>query len=152
MGIFTKKTQTDDSQPAEAKKEVAKEKATEAKVETSMKDLYAEGGKSEKTAVKGAAKVNGQAYRILVRPLVTEKAANMGVQDKYAFAVSGSANKIEVAKAIFEVYGVKPKAVNIINLMGKRVRYGKTAGRRSDWKKAIVTLPKGKTIKVYEGV
>jgi len=151
MGIFTKKTQTDDSQTAKVKTSAVNEKAvTEVKAD-SMKDLYADGAKAEKTTAK-TAKTNGQAYRVLVRPLVTEKAANMGAQDKYAFAVSGSANKIEVAKAIFEVYGVKPKAVNIINLMGKRVRYGKTSGRRSDWKKAIVTLPKGKTIKVYEGV
>ncbi|MEA3449868.1 MAG: 50S ribosomal protein L23 [Patescibacteria group bacterium] len=89
---------------------------------------------------------------MLVRPLITEKAANLGSEDKYVFAVNKNANKIEIAKAINEVYGIKPIAVNIVRVGGKKVRHGRVQGRRKDWKKAIVTLPKGKTINIYEGV
>lgn len=124
----------------------------------SMKDLY--GGDRPKTGAeakrtedkKGETKIYGNAYRILVKPLITEKAANLGADNKYVFAVETGANKIEVAKAIKEVYGIKPTAVNIIRTSGKKVRHGKLRGKRKDWKKAMVTLPKGKSINIYEGV
>ena len=61
-------------------------------------------------------------------------------------------NKIEIAKAVEEIYGIKPTAVNVIKTDGKKVRRGKYTGTRKDWKKAMVTLPKGKTINIYEGV
>ncbi|MCK9438821.1 MAG: 50S ribosomal protein L23 [Patescibacteria group bacterium] len=92
------------------------------------------------------------AYRILVKPLVTEKAANLGSLNQYAFVVSDSANKIDVAKAIFEVYGVKPEKVNIIKVKGKVVSRGKITGKRKDFKKALVSLKKGDSISIYEGV
>ena len=117
-----------------------------------MKDLYQNkevksAGNSDKKETKA-----GNAYRVLVRPLITEKATHQGVENKYIFEVALKANKIEVAKAIKEVYGVKPLAVNIIRNLGKNVRYGRMTGKRKDWKKAIVTLSQGETIKVYEGV
>ncbi|MDD5032006.1 MAG: 50S ribosomal protein L23 [Patescibacteria group bacterium] len=89
---------------------------------------------------------------MLLKPLVTEKATNLGVLNKYVFAVSPKANKIEIAEAIKAVYGVKPVGINIIKGEGKTVRSGRTFGKRKDWKKAIVALPAGKTIKIYEGV
>ena len=94
----------------------------------------------------------GNAYKVLLKPLVTEKASVLGVENKYFFAVDVKANKIEIAKAINEVYGIKPLAVNIINFQGKKVRHGKTLGKRKSWKKAIITLPAGKSIQIYEGV
>lgn len=93
-----------------------------------------------------------EAYRLLVKPLVTEKAANAGVINKYIFTVSNDANKIEISKAIKEVYGVKPADVNVINVKGKKVRFGRTMGKRKDTRKAIVTLAKGESINIYEGV
>jgi large subunit ribosomal protein L23 len=87
-----------------------------------------------------------------VKPLITEKAANVGAHNKYVFSVQKSTNKIEIGKAIHEIYGIKPEAVNIVNVTGKKVRYGRINGVRSDWKKAVVTLPAGKTINIYEGV
>ena len=72
--------------------------------------------------------------------------------NKYFFEVAKNANKIEVAKAIQEIYGVKPVSVNIIRMQGKKVGQGRTRGKRKDWKKAIITLKKGESIKVYEGV
>ena len=127
-------------------KEVKEVKETAPK---SMQDLYA--GEVKK-AVKSDKKVAGQAYRLLIKPLVTEKAANLSALNKYVFMVAPDANKISVAAAVQEVYGIKPVDVNIIKMKGKRVLRGRISGQRKDWKKAIVTLPAGKTIKVYEGV
>ena len=63
-----------------------------------------------------------------------------------------NANKIEIAKAVNDVYGVKPVSVNIIKTKGKKTRSGRVTGKRKDWKKAVVTLKKGESIKIYEGV
>src|SRR3989339_245051 len=94
----------------------------------------------------------GNAYKVLIKPLITEKAASFGVNNKYIFEVSKDANKIEIVKAINEVYGVSPIKVNIVNKLGKKVRSGRIMGQRKNWKKAVITLPKGKTINIYEGV
>ena len=92
------------------------------------------------------------AYRILVSPVVTEKATTLVSENKYEFEVASDANKIEVKKAIKNVYGFEPLDVNIINVRGKRASYGRVEGKRSNWKKAIVTLKKGDKIEIYEGV
>jgi len=128
----------------------------------SMKELYGGGQaqksvskddkKSEKTAKGKPERIFRDAYKVIVRPLITEKAANLGSENKYVFAVNIKANKIEIAKAVNEVYGIKPVRVNIICVKGKKVRHGRTIGQRKNWKKAVITLPEGKTIKVYEGV
>lgn len=116
--------------------------------EKSMKDLYAENDKGKKNSKK----FSGQAYRILVKPMITEKATNLNSENQYVFMVDINANKIEVSKAIEEVYGVRPISVNIIKMKGKRVNRGRISGRRKDFKKAIITLKKGESIAVYEGV
>lgn len=125
-------------------------KKTGAEKEATMQELYQDG----KKAVKGDKKVNAfaRAYDVLVKPLVTEKASVLASQNKYVFMVNKDTNKVEIAKAINEVYGVYPKAVNVVRSEGKDVRFGRYFGKRKDWKKAIVTLPAGKTIQVYEGV
>ena len=152
MGLFNKKTE-DKKRPAAIKGAPVKaETKTESK---SMKDLYSapETGKT-KTAVRAGEKksAHGDAYKIVMKPLVTEKVSGLGALNKYVFAVASDANKIEIAKAIKEIYGIKPLGVNIIKILGKQTRYGKISGKRKDWKKAIITLPKGETIKIYEGV
>jgi large subunit ribosomal protein L23 len=137
------------------KKETAP-KNTAQPAAASMKDLYSESAAGAKTkAVKSTdkgVKPTTVVDNILVKPLITEKAANLNALNKYAFVVSVQANKITVAKAIQAIYGVKPLKVNLINVSGKKVARGKVRGQRSDWRKAIVTLPKGTTIKIYEGV
>ncbi|NCN21960.1 50S ribosomal protein L23 [Candidatus Falkowbacteria bacterium] len=121
-----------------------------------MKDLYAEqeDKKSGGTKVNNKRRPGGKSLsaRTLVKPLVTEKAANLSDNGKYAFIVNVNANKIEVAKAVSDVYGVKVEAVNIIKMKGKAVSRGRIKGSRNDFKKAIVTLKKGETIQIYEGV
>ncbi len=103
----------------------------------------------ERQAVSGGASIS---HRILLKPLVTEKISSQTSQGKYAFVVADKANKVEVAKAIWETYGVWPTKVNIMNYQGKVVRFGRVFGRRKKWKKAIITLPQGKTIDIYKGV
>jgi len=108
------------------------------------------------TKTEGAApavvKMAVAANQVLVRPLVTEKSAVAESNNKYSFVVARNANKIQVKQAVAEVYGVTPIRVNIMNLDGKWVRFGHSMGRRQDVKKAVVTLPKGKSITVHAGV
>lgn len=127
-----------------------KDTKTTTKEAKTMKDLY-EGGEKP-AAAKGEAKTSGRAYAVLVKPMITEKASVLGAMNKYVFMVNIDSNKIDVAKAINEVYGVKPTAVNMVRSEGKTKRYGRYSGKRKDFKKAVVTLPKGKSIQVYEGV
>lgn len=108
--------------------------------------------KAERKPAKKAKTVPADLSGTIVRPLVTEKAAVIAHVGQYSFLVAPKANRIAVRAAIKAMYGVVPTSVNIQRVRGKFVRFGRTTGQRSDWKKAIVTLPKGKTIDVYEGV
>lgn len=128
-----------------SKKQVVKE--SEIKTKAAKKIKTDEKGKTETKAVYSEV-----GYRVLLRPLITEKAAVMESLNKYTFAVHRLANKFQIKQAIKEVYGVAPMAVQVINAPGKKVRFGKHQGRRSDYKKAIVTLPVGKSISIHEGV
>ena len=110
--------------------------------------------KEEKKVIKKAERKENtkNAYKVLFRPIVTEKGTYLASHNKYLFEVAPKTNKIEIKKAIKAVYGADVLCVNIVNLSGKKVRYGKTRGQTKDRKKAIVTLAKGQTIEVYEGV
>ncbi len=90
----------------------------------------------------------GIAPRIIVRPIITEKATELGIYNKYAFEVSSRANKIEVKKAIYDLYGVRPIKIGIINVRGRAVRYGRSTGMTKSWKKAIITLKEGDKIDI----
>ncbi|MFH1193942.1 MAG: 50S ribosomal protein L23 [bacterium] len=89
---------------------------------------------------------------ILIKPLITEKISDGAVLGKYGFMVAPNANKLDVKKAVSNLYGVKVEKVRIVNSIGKSVRYGRSFGKRKDWKKAIVSLAQGEKIEVYEGV
>ncbi len=130
-----------------------KVKATKVAPDGGMKALYADDNKKvdDKNKKEGSTAIS-QAYRVLVKPLISEKASHMQALNQYFFAVALDANRIEVARAIKAVYGIAPVKVNIIRSEGKVRRFGRTTGRRKDWKKAMVVLPKGKTISLYEGV
>lgn len=90
--------------------------------------------------------------RVLVKPLISEKGALFATQNKYQFQVSAKATKTTVRKAVELIYGIKPVAVNMVNTEDKNVRFRGRPGVQYGFKKAIVTLPKGSTINVYEGV
>lgn len=108
-------------------------------------------GKTEKTGTipaKSSSSTGHLAHAILVRPIVTEKSTRGGAQSQYTFEVNTSASKADVRRAVHHLYGVTPVSVNILTMLGKEVRFGRTYGRTMKRKKAIVTLPKGKTIDV----
>ena len=94
------------------------------------------------------------AYDIIKRPIITEQSMAETEAKKYTFEVAKSANKIEIAKAIEEIFGVKVAKVNTLNMQGKAKRTGRVpAGRRANWKKAMVTLTEdSKTIEFFEGM
>lgn len=92
------------------------------------------------------------AQEIIRRPLVTEKSM-AGMQDgRYTFEVHLHANKVEIRKAVEELWPVNVVAVNTLVVRGKRRRQGATSGLRPDWKKAIVKLRDGQTISAFEGL
>ncbi|MFH1213270.1 MAG: 50S ribosomal protein L23 [Candidatus Neomarinimicrobiota bacterium] len=97
---------------------------------------------------------------IIIKPILTEKVNELQEsQRKYGFKVYSAANKIEIKKAVESKFGVKVEKVATLNVLGKTkqmtVRSGgrviRTSGRRSNWKKAIVTLKKGEKIDFYQG-
>ena len=88
---------------------------------------------------------------ILIRPLITEKSTQLMEDGKYVFVVARKANKIEIAKAVAEVFNVKVADVNTVNVSGKLKRMGRFVGKRPDYKKAIVKLAPGETIEFFEG-
>lgn len=90
---------------------------------------------------------------VIKRPLVTEKTTAMMAENKYSFAVDINANKIQIRKAVEELFDVKVKSVNTMRVKGKPKRLGVHRGYRPNWKKAIVTLEDGsKPIEIFEGL
>lgn len=94
------------------------------------------------------------AHDIIIRPIITEASMQMTPDKKYVFEVLRSSNKIEVKKAIEEIFKVDVQAVNIMNVRGKKKRLGaRPQGTTPSWKKAIVTLkPSSKTIEFFDGM
>jgi large subunit ribosomal protein L23 len=92
-------------------------------------------------------------HQVVKGPIITEKSHLMKAEsNKVTFKVDAKANKIEIRKAIEELFKVKVLAVNTINMRGKMKRLGRTEGERADWKKAIVTLAPGEKIPGLEGL
>ena len=92
-----------------------------------------------------------EARDILIRPIVTEKSTALMKQGKYTFRVPLAATKIQIRQAVEQIFEVKVQAVNTMRYEGKLKRMGRTQGRRSDWKKAVVTLKPGEAIELFEG-
>lgn len=116
-------------------------------------EAKADAAESPKPVTRGplAKEDAGIAHRILLRPVHTEKTGREQGLGKYVFLVAMDANKVEVARAVRDLYGVKPVSVRIVKVLGKSVRFGRTVGKEKDRKKAIVTLKPGETITVVEG-
>ena len=93
------------------------------------------------------------AQDIIIRPVVTEKGMAGIAEKKYTFEVAKSAGKIEIAKAVEELFKVKVKKVNTVNVRGHLRRQGRNEGYTPSWKKAYVTLTQdSKTIEFFEGM
>ena len=93
------------------------------------------------------------AYDIIIKPIITEQSMEATEEKKYVFQVAVDANKIEIKKAVEEIFGVKDEKVNTIRMDGKEKRMGVHIGRRASWKKAMVKLTAdSKTIEFFEGM
>ncbi|MDQ7773692.1 MAG: 50S ribosomal protein L23 [Elusimicrobiales bacterium] len=88
---------------------------------------------------------------ILISPILSEKSVTQkDEENRYTFKVAASANKTEIRKAVEELFKVKVSAVNTVSMHGKFHKVGRYEGRRSDWKKAIVTVKQGQKIDVTD--
>lgn len=93
------------------------------------------------------------AQDIILRPIITEETMMGSAQKKYAFEVAKNANKIEIAKAVEQLFKVKVEKVNTMNVSGHLRRMRAFEGYQPSWKKAIVTLTEdSKTIEFFDGL
>jgi large subunit ribosomal protein L23 len=90
-------------------------------------------------------------HDILIRPLVTEKSTHLSEeQNTYVFEVGRSANKHQIKAAVESLFGVSVLDVRTLNVRGKMKRFGRFTGKRSNWKKAYVTLADGDFLNFFE--
>ena len=91
---------------------------------------------------------------IILKPVITEKSmTGVATEKKYTFKVADGANKIQIAKAVEEIFGVKVAKVNTVSVRGRLRRQGRYEGYTPSWKKAYVTLTEdSKTIEFFEGM
>ena len=86
---------------------------------------------------------------IIIKPIITEKSSSGLAEGKYTFEVAKKATKVQIAKAVEELFDVKVTNVNTIIVKGKEKRVGANSGKRPDWKKAIVTIDTNPSEKTY---
>ena len=92
-------------------------------------------------------------YDVILKPVISERSMDMAPLKKYTFKVAVDANKTEIKQAIEEIFDVEVEKVNVMNMDGKLKRMGRTQGRRSAFKKAIVTLkPESKEIEFFQSL
>jgi len=90
---------------------------------------------------------------IILKPLITEASMESMVDKKYVFKVDKKATKTEIKNAVQQIFNVKVAKVNTMNMLGKMRRMGANVGRKSSWKKAIVTLTEDSdSIEFFEGM
>ncbi len=89
---------------------------------------------------------------VLIEPVLSEKATTLREQGKYVFKVAPSATKIQIKEAVRKLFDVKVVSCTTVNVMGKAKRVRGKPGRTASWKKAVIRLAPGETIKVFEGV
>jgi len=91
-------------------------------------------------------------YDIVLRPIITEKSTLLkDVGNQYVFEVQRDANKIEIKKAVEKLFKVKVVSVQVSNFEGKKKRLGRFAGKKPDWKKAVIKLSPKDKITIFEG-
>jgi len=94
-----------------------------------------------------------KAHQVVLKPLLTEKGTRLKEEgNQYIFRVAKTANKVEIQRAIEQLFKVTVLNVRTARVPGKVKRLGRFEGRRPDWKKAIATLKEGDSIELYEGV
>ncbi|OGG93697.1 MAG: 50S ribosomal protein L23 [Candidatus Lambdaproteobacteria bacterium RIFOXYD12_FULL_49_8] len=91
-------------------------------------------------------------FTLIKQPHITEKVLlQKETENKVVFKVAVGANKVELKRAIESIFGVTVEKISTVNVKGKSKRLGLREGKRSDWKKAIVTLKEGDNIEYFEG-
>ncbi len=94
-----------------------------------------------------------RAHQVVLKPLLTEKGTRLKEEgNQYLFRVARTANKVEIKRAIEQLFKVTVLEVRTARVRGKIKRLGRFEGRTPDWKKAVATLKEGDTIELYEGV
>jgi len=121
-------------------------------VETAKKKVAVKRAPKAAPAQKKAAGLSTFATSVLIAPIATEKSAKLADASMITFKVHVNANRVSIRQAFKEAYGVLPRKVNVLTMHGKEKRFGRFSTRRSDWKKAVVLLPKGATVNVFETV
>ncbi len=91
------------------------------------------------------------ARSVIIQPVISEKSYALLAANKYTFRVLDGANKTQVRQAVEEIFGVRVQGVRTVNMKPKPKRRGVTAGKRRQWKKAVVTLHPDDTIELFEG-
>jgi large subunit ribosomal protein L23 len=161
MGLFTKKTSDKANSVTDDKKKSSKTpKASEVDVkdeiltpESQQNATVKKDAKASKVVPTKAAKGQaGDSYKVLLSPKVSERAAELAAKNIYVFNVPVTAEKINIAKSVELLYGVKVEKVRTARGEGKPIYRGHKKGRRNQWKKAFVSVKKGQTIDLYEGV
>lgn len=128
------------------RKKIEEEKVIEKPFEIKDKEKPKEEVKSE--AKKEKKIIFGETYRILKAPHLTEKATSLAEKNQYVFKVWPEANKIEIKKAIEDLYGAEVVSVKIIKVPRKRRRLGRISGWGKGYKKAIVKIKEGQKIEI----
>jgi len=97
--------------------------------------------------------MSDQVYKVLKRPLITEKSTmQKDMHNKLFFEVHRSANKIEIKRAVELIFKVDVLGVRTVNIKGKTKRVGRFMTKEPDWKKAVVTIKPGQRVEFFEGV
>lgn len=90
-------------------------------------------------------------YNVVTRPLLTERSTILKEKfNQYVFEVRPTASKPDIKRAVETIFKVKVERVRTMNVLGQNKRFGRFTGKRSDWKKAIVTLGEGQKIDLVE--
>ncbi|GHU76580.1 50S ribosomal protein L23 [Spirochaetia bacterium] len=90
--------------------------------------------------------------KVLIEPVLSEKANLLREEGKYVFKVDPSANKLQIKEAVRRLFNVHPLACTVMRVAGKPKRQRNRSGYTASWKKAIVRLPKDEKISIFEGV
>jgi large subunit ribosomal protein L23 len=143
MSIFSRLKSKGPATPSKAK-ETVKAEAKDTTIKVAPKKSTAQ------PAAKAVVGISEVTTQTLLAPLVTEKSAHLTDQGVYVFKVPLSATRITVGKAFKELYKVTPAKVNIVRVHGKPHRFGRQISQRSDWKKALISLPKGQRVDIFE--
>lgn len=155
MGLFDRLTKAREVKAKLKADEAEEKKASEegtAALKTPKKADAKKAAPKQAREADAVPVLGGLSSRLLITPWVSEKAAHHADAGTYVFRVRTDANKVEIGKAVEALWSVQVESVRTVRGKGKVFRGRARKGKRVNWKKALVTLKKGQTIDLYEGV